>query len=89
MKLDLMERRWNGVNHSTQRVKINHSTQRVKINDQFSEDLEVKYGSVQGSVLGPKFFNIYVRSQPQVFEENGFEEVYKSLFTAEEYKILW
>ena len=48
-------------------------TQRVKINDQFSEKLEVKYGSVQGSVLGPKFFNIYVRSQPQVFEENGFE----------------
>ena len=29
--------------------------------------------SVQGSVLGPKFFNIYVRSQPQVFEENNFE----------------
>ena len=45
----------------------------MKINDQFSEKLEVKYGSVQGSVLGPKFFNIDVRSQPQVFEENGFE----------------
>ena len=48
-------------------------TQRVKINDKFSEELNVDYGSVQGSVLGPKFFNIYVRSQPQVFEENGFE----------------
>ena len=45
----------------------------MKIDDKFSEELEVKYGSVQGSVLGPKFFNIYVRSQPQIFEENGFE----------------
>ena len=52
---------------------LTNRTQRVKINDKFSDEREVKYGSVQGSVLGPKFFNIYVRSQPQVFEENGFE----------------
>ena len=48
-------------------------TQRVKIKGQYSEKLEVKYGSVQGSVLGPKFFNIYVRSQPKVFLNSGFE----------------
>ena len=52
---------------------LKNRTQRVKIDGQYSEELEVKYGSVQGSVLGPKFFNIYVRSQPQVFEENSFE----------------
>ena len=52
---------------------LTNRTQRVKIEGQYSEELAVKYGSVQGSVLGPKFFNIYVRSQPQVFEENGFE----------------
>ena len=48
-------------------------TQRVKINGKYSEKLPVKYGSVQGSVLGPKFFNIYVRSQPKVFLNSGFE----------------
>ena len=52
---------------------LTNRTQRVKIEGQYSEELEVKYGSVQGSVLGPKFFNIYVRSQPQVFGDNGFE----------------
>ena len=52
---------------------LKNRTQRVKINGEYSEEQEVKYGSVQGSVLGPKFFNIYVRSQPQVFEENNFE----------------
>ena len=48
-------------------------TQRVKINGEYSEKLDVKFGSVQGSVLGPKFFNIYVRSQPKVFLNSGFE----------------
>ena len=48
-------------------------TQRVKIKGQYSEKLVVKYGSVQGSVLGPKFFNIYVRSQPKVFLNSDFE----------------
>ena len=45
----------------------------VKINDKFSDYREVKYGSVQESVLGPKFFNIYVRSQPQVFEKMAWK----------------
>ena len=52
---------------------LTNRTQRVKINGQYSEELEVKYGSVQGSVLGPKFFNIYVRSQPKIFLNSGFE----------------
>ena len=33
----------------------------------------MRYRSVQGSVLGPKFFNIYMRSQPEVFLKSGFE----------------
>ena len=44
-------------------------TQRVKINGQYSESLEVPCGAPQGSVLGPKIFNINVRSQPTVFKQ--------------------
>ena len=51
---------------------LSNRTQRVKINGQYSECLLIKFGTVQGSVLGPKFFNIYVRSQPRIFEANGF-----------------
>ena len=51
---------------------LTNRTQRVKINGEFSEEMIVKYGSVQGSVLGPKFFNIYARSQPKIFQESGF-----------------
>ena len=51
---------------------LSNRTQRVKINGQYSEQLTIKYGTVQGSVLGPRFFNIYVRSQPRVFRNCGF-----------------
>jgi hypothetical protein len=42
-------------------------TQRVKIEDEYSESKVVPCGAPQGSVLGPKCFNINVRSQPLVF----------------------
>ena len=51
---------------------LTNRTQRVKIDGKFSEEMIVKYGTVQGSVLGPKFFNIYARSQPKIFQESGF-----------------
>ena len=51
---------------------LSNRTQRVKIKGQYSEKLYIKYGTVQGSVLGPKFFNIYVRSQPRIFRQCGF-----------------
>lgn len=44
----------------------------VKISKEFSEELRVKYGSVQESVLGSKFLIIYTRSQPKIFQKSGF-----------------
>ena len=35
--------------------------------------VRVKFSAPQGSVLGPKFFNIYVQSQPKVFRKCGFK----------------
>lgn len=51
---------------------LTNRTQRVKINGQYSESLEVKYGAPQGSVWGPRCYNIYVRGQPIVIENRGF-----------------
>ena len=47
-------------------------TQRVKIDNVYSESIEVPCGAPQGSVLGPKCFNINVRSQPLVFKKCMF-----------------
>ena len=44
-------------------------TQKVKIHGQYSDSCEVPCGAPQGSVLGPKLFNINVRSQPMVFRQ--------------------
>ena len=45
---------------------------RVKIKGQYSEKLYIKYGTIQGSVLRPKFFNICLQSQPRIFRKCGF-----------------
>ena len=47
-------------------------TQKVRIEGEYSDSLEVLFGAPQGSVLGPKFFSIYVRGQPEVFKKCKF-----------------
>ena len=46
---------------------LTNRTQRVKIEGEYSQSLEVKFGTPQGSVLGPRFFDLYVRFQPKIF----------------------
>ena len=48
-------------------------TQKVRINNEYSDSLEVLFGTPQGSVLGPEVFSLYVRSQPKVFEKLTFK----------------
>ena len=51
---------------------ITGRTQRVRINNEYSDSLDVLFGTPQGSVLGPEMFSIYVRNQPKVFEKCNF-----------------
>ena len=52
-------------------------SQKVKVNDEFSDTEFLDFGVAQGSVLGPKLFNIYIRS--------FYENVHASAFEVEGY----
>ena len=54
------------------RSLLSGRTQRVKIDNEYSDSCEVPCGATQGSVLGPRIFNITVRSQPVVFKHCMF-----------------
>ncbi len=52
---------------------LSHRQQMVKINDATSEQIDVKYGVPQGSVLGPILFTIYTSPLGEIIEECGLK----------------
>ena len=46
-------------------------TQTVKLNDAYSDETGLDFGFAQGSILGPKLFNIYTRSFPGTIHSIG------------------
>ena len=58
---------------------LTNRTQKVKIGDSYSEVAQLLYGVIQGSILGPRLFNVYIRSvykhvKPTKFEIVGFAD---------------
>ena len=43
-------------------------TQKVKIDNKYSSEVELDFGVAQGSILGPKLFNIYTKPFPAQME---------------------
>ena len=54
---------------------LTNRTQKVKIGDSYSEVAQLLYGVIQGSILGPRLFNVYIRSVYKRVEPTKFEIV--------------
>ena len=48
-------------------------TQKVKVGESYSTTATLSYGVAQGSILGPRLFNIYIRSLYEYIKPTGFE----------------